>query len=303
MASFLNNLLMGLQGAIDPIEVVGKRQRSVDQEAPPALGNRQWIEELIDVQGKAPERKGMFGLKGTLRDIIGTVGDAFLINEGADPIYSKRRQQERESDALAGFTDNPLAAAERLAAAGNHKLAADIMDNVSRTQVASASAGQTETKNKIDRITKGAGLFGQFYGASSPETYGKVRPLLDYIKREYGLGDEFFVSEGYDPKLAETFQRGGMPATAQVRDDRTLEAERGRNKRAAESNQVRRETDNPAPRPTASNVDAEVLEKVRTGTATPEEKRYFEQRLRKGKPKLDLSKLPPSPFGKPKPIQ
>lgn len=303
MASFLNNLLMGLQGAVDPIEVVGKRQRSVDQEAPPALGNRQWIEELIDVQGNAPERKGMFGLKGTLRDVIGTIGDAFLVNEGIDPLYMKRRQQERESDALAGFTDNPLAAAERLAAAGNHKLAADIMDNVSRTRVSAASAGQTAEKNASDRYTKGTEILGRFMGAATPETYDKMLPLLQKIKEQYGLGDEFIIPDVYDENLARSYQYGGMPATAQVRDDRSLEAERGRNKRAAESNQVRRETDNPPPRPTASNVDAEVLAKVRAGTATPEEQRYFEQRLRKGKPKLDLSKLPPPPFGKPKRIQ
>ena len=62
-----------------------------------------------------PVHKGMFGLKGTARDIIGAIGDAFLVQGGAKPMYQQRRQMERESDALQGFVDNPLAAIERMA--------------------------------------------------------------------------------------------------------------------------------------------------------------------------------------------
>lgn len=63
-------------------------------------------------------RSGMFGVKGTLRDILGTVGDAFLAQGGRDAVYRPQRQQERQADAVYGFSENPLQAIERLAAAG-----------------------------------------------------------------------------------------------------------------------------------------------------------------------------------------
>lgn len=63
-------------------------------------------------------RKGMFGVKGTLRDVLGILGDAFLVQGGGKAVYQPQRQQERMGDAMFGGAENPLQAAERLAAAG-----------------------------------------------------------------------------------------------------------------------------------------------------------------------------------------
>src|SRR3546814_8133018 len=47
-----------------------------------------------------PEHKGMFGLKGTLRDVVGMLGDAFLVQSGNKAVYATQRQQEKAGDAL-----------------------------------------------------------------------------------------------------------------------------------------------------------------------------------------------------------
>jgi hypothetical protein len=60
------------------------------------------------------DRRGMFGVGGTLRDVLGLVGDSFLMGQGKDPMYQARRDKERISDAGAGFSVNPRAAAERI---------------------------------------------------------------------------------------------------------------------------------------------------------------------------------------------
>jgi hypothetical protein len=59
-------------------------------------------------------RKGMFGIKGTLRDILGLVGDSFLIGGGGSAIYAPQREKERRADALAGESVDPDGAFERL---------------------------------------------------------------------------------------------------------------------------------------------------------------------------------------------
>lgn len=82
------------------------------------LGNTPAIEaagQAIQRGQEVSDRRGMFGMKGTLRDVLGVLGDAFLVQSGNAPIYAPRRRQEQISDAMAGYADKPLEAIERVA--------------------------------------------------------------------------------------------------------------------------------------------------------------------------------------------
>lgn len=46
------------------------------------------------------QHKGMFGVHGTLRDIIGGLGDAMLVQAGRNPMYDPARDQEKIGDAF-----------------------------------------------------------------------------------------------------------------------------------------------------------------------------------------------------------
>jgi hypothetical protein len=81
------------------------------------IGNRRAVEEVRAAEeesAEAAQRKGMFGVKGTLRDVLGLVGDAFLVQGGKDTVYAPQRQREKIADAMAGFSVDPVAAAERV---------------------------------------------------------------------------------------------------------------------------------------------------------------------------------------------
>ncbi len=105
----------------NPIEVVADT---------PVSGNVRTVAEDPNAGRAVPDvsteevtpRTGMFGVKGTLRDIIGTLGDAFLIQSGNAPMYAPRRREERIGDAMRGAAqgspDDMIAAAERLYALG-----------------------------------------------------------------------------------------------------------------------------------------------------------------------------------------
>lgn len=87
-------------------------------EAPPQTQQAP-VEEEIVASGRPPyERKGMFGIKGTARDILGLIGDAFLVQGGADPLYRKVRDQEKQADAMRGFGEDPYGSIEALNKAG-----------------------------------------------------------------------------------------------------------------------------------------------------------------------------------------
>ena len=95
--------------AADEIVVEARAPRGPDiyedDRIPPSP---QMMEEMVP-------RQGMFGTKGTLRDILGVVGDAFLTQSGNERVYAPQRQREKLGDAMYGFAENPLAAIERMA--------------------------------------------------------------------------------------------------------------------------------------------------------------------------------------------
>lgn len=117
--------------------------------------------EPISVSGRNPyERKGLFGMKGTLRDVLGTIGDAFLIQSGNKQIYSPIRQREHISDAMRGFTDDPLSAIQALNKAGFPEQAQSLYQDYTKQRQEQATQDLAERKFGQDQITDEA-LIGQ----------------------------------------------------------------------------------------------------------------------------------------------
>jgi len=150
-------LLLGQQaatqtGASDPNEILvtaNKQGPDVDVEGPdaPFMGNRGYLEEAAASLEGAPQRSGMFGTKGTLRDILGVVGDAFLTQAGRNTVYAPQRQREKMADAMTGFTnseESALAAIERMTQAGFGDQAAKLHEAMQQSKLRQA---QTESLN------------------------------------------------------------------------------------------------------------------------------------------------------------
>lgn len=317
MANILTSLLPMLQqgGSMIPeamgsdIDVLGRSRPAIpaDDMGPMSLGNRAWIEEAMDARSKAPQRKGLFGVKGTLRDVLGAIGDHYLMGEGMKPVYAPKKAQEEASDALAGFTQNPMAALERLAAV-NPELAQEMYERVSQGQARSQTAQLAGQKNQQEAFKEGSRLFGQYSGAIArdPKLATQLAPVMQRVRAMYGLPPEDFPIPGeQDVDLAAGFQYGGTPTQAQIADIRkgeTIEQrerletikEEGRNQRTATQEAGRNRRDNPPAPKGISAVDAEVAEAVLSGKATPAQKRYYDERLKRGK-KSRLGDIKPPP--------
>jgi hypothetical protein len=75
---------------------------------PPDLGNRSYVEAARAAVEN--DRKPKSHLKGILEKL----GDAVLINSGRKPMWHDRQEEEDMSNAMQGFTNDPLAAMERM---------------------------------------------------------------------------------------------------------------------------------------------------------------------------------------------
>lgn len=197
------------------------------------LGNREAVEERDHAIGnsqEATEHKGMFGLKGTLRDVLGTIGDAMLVQGGADRVYAPHRQAEMEGDAMAGFTRDPAAAAERMTGV-----------NPDRAQIMGASAADAERKRmetlaaqasgQREAYKEGGSMMSRILGATTPDNVEVMSRYAQSIKERYGLGDEFIIPQTGDEPWLEGFRMSDMNAgqqdTAEYRDSRIDQYDRG----------------------------------------------------------------------------
>lgn len=215
------------QEIIDPntIGVMGTRvQQDFGQdgmEPPPGMGNRAWIEEARAALSGAPERRGLFGTKGTLRNILGSLGDAFLVGSGAQPMYAPQREREQLSDAMTGITQGgqeAMNAIERMAQV-DPEAAAKMYNQVVGQQAKAQEIQQAQLEAQAKAKETAIKTFGQFSGSASKETYDRIKPILQDIKARGGLGDEFVIPETYDEALLNSYRYGAMPAQQQVSTD------------------------------------------------------------------------------------
>lgn len=201
-------------------------------------------QSFADMAGPAdPERKGMFGVKGTLRDIIGTIGDAFLMNEGRDPLYYQQRQNEKIGDALRGLNDDPMGAIQRVSAVDGslgQKYYNDYLASRDRQAKAAQDAENENFKNEDLFRTRIGGMFG----AANENTYPAM--LANAQKLAKARGYERLLEglpTAWDEGAVRSFIRGTMTPKDQFnvnykeqrlgQIDETIK-ERGRSNRARE---------------------------------------------------------------------
>lgn len=225
-------------------------------------------QQLAEMMGadNLPQRQGMFGVKGTLRDVLGLIGDSLLGGAKMKPIYAPIRERENLSDAMSGFTDNPQQAIQALLGAGRPDVAMALQEqaaNIAWKKEQQAllrdktvnESGNDERKSYAD----GVKLFGQAAGAvariKDPKLRERYLPALQKIKDTYGLGEEFYIpgpGEEFDPALYEAYLSGGTPATVQYNapfterridlQERNTEANELRASRAPQGRAPRAET-------------------------------------------------------------
>lgn len=230
------------------------------------------------------ERKGMFGIKGTLRDILGTIGDAFLVQGGGKAVYQPRREQEKQGDAMLGFSENPMQAIERLAALGYTEQAAELyerakIDELRKAQLESMEANRQSLigDRQFENEEKGLDRISRWTRAGMP--YERI--LAGALR--YGIDEDMLAEMGITPEMTEDdrryFSYGDMTVNQQEgwpRKDRSLD----QRDRALDFDEVeergRMARDNP---PSAARPRADTeLEYYRQVSNIPANKRTPEQK-------------------------
>lgn len=273
-------------------------------DAPSSLGNRDWLEEAAAARENAPQRKGMFGMKGTLRDVVGILGDAFLVQGGGQALYMPQRKMERASDAVVGMTagmdrSDPAMAAQlnavERALYENPELGLELKKQieaeqlnraVKENQIAQRTA--TTDKNRNEVLLKNRSQLQRILSNTPPEmraqAIARYAPLLS---RQAGVDmEELGVYQGMTPQEIEAFANSDMNVfqseTLPLRE-RSVAAQE-KNAQSSAIRAARPPAGRAPPQPSEGAVKGRILEKVANGQAlTKGEREIYESTRSKGK--------------------
>jgi hypothetical protein len=160
---------------------------------------------------EASDRRGMFGMRGTLRDVVGLLGDAFLVQSGNNPMYMPTRQKERFSDAMAGASNNPMAAYER-AMGVDPGSAEEFYQNYAKNNLTSQriDLDRSDLARRLedDAMTRAGQIMAAAVASGDPALTAKAELAIQELAKSTGIPVERLMAGG-DPRLV-----AGREATA-----------------------------------------------------------------------------------------
>lgn len=297
------SLLQQMSGAVPRPEdtiVVGATpsEPNVDPQGPepPFMGNRRYLDEAATAnteplpQSVQQGRRGLFGTRGTLRDVLGTIGDAFLTANGGDATYAPQRERERLADAMVGFTRNrdaAIAAAERMAQAGFTEQANTLYQQVQQDdlrqatlQNAQATQQATNTNRARDDARTlsqvGANMFAA--AGNDPENINRALTILQRMAQANGLTlEQLGIVPGMTPEDFALYAEGGWNVNQQ-RNYPLAQARVTQGQQNADANTLRASRA-PAPRAPRSQTELEYyqeLSNIPAGQRTAEQQTWMD---------------------------
>lgn len=200
----------GWEKMVDPAVLQPAQGPQIAPEPVPASSVSQDIQGTEDIGAKALEKfqhKGLFGVKGTLRDVLGVLGDGLT----GKNLYSQLRKQEKYGDILAGgyqnneeenFVNNPLLTLQRLGEAGYGQEAAELYQDYVKNEQAKQAAALNEVRLKRQEARDDV--------MAAEAEVRRQKGIQDIAARTYGgIQDEDTLAQ-FNARFAPILEKNGL---------------------------------------------------------------------------------------------
>lgn len=175
---------------------------------------------------QTPVHKGLFGIKGTARDILGILGDALLAFNGRGPQYGPRRQQERVEDAMTAYDFDPEGALRKLMQVDPEagiKLQNSRNLDLYRQGVLTNQEARIEAaarKQEDLQLQRGMGVMASIARAGdSKEMWPKTAAMMRETASNLGIDLPYDIPDEYDPEFSKLATASGMKPADLIRTD------------------------------------------------------------------------------------
>jgi hypothetical protein len=195
-------------------------------------------------------KRKLFGEGGSVSEILGKIGDALLLANGL-PMYHKQEMDRRAvAEAMQGFTEDPLAAIERLAQK-QPELAQKYYNDYLDSQAKSATAAEakrghdiTERDNVFDRDMKLNETIGGLLNRANADNYTLIRDRAKALAKAYNSTIADTLPENWDERSVRDWAISSMPVKDQeninYRNDRLSQFDRGLDIQEGRSGEIAR---------------------------------------------------------------
>lgn len=244
------------------------------QTVPPLQGNRQAQLNAYDAVSNPPQHSGAFGIRGLLREVLGTLGDMGRTYQGRDPIYAPQRQRERLSDAMLGFTggnDSMLSAAERVTAAGDPEAGRALAQAAQEQALRQAQIDATAANNRAtstNRTRDDARALSQIAAnvfnaaGNDPARINRGLAILQRMAEANGLTlDQIGITPGMSPEDYALYAAGNWNVNQQ-QNFPLAQARVNQGQQNADANTTRANRA-PAPRAAPNPTEASEIARIR----------------------------------------
>jgi hypothetical protein len=151
--------------------------------------------------------KGMFGIKGTARDILGTLGDTLLMAyRGSDPSYGPQKKQEEQGAILRDFQTDPEGAIRKMASSGNTQAANKMYEMYVKKQQDGQEAQRKLAKDRLDAIPEERKIAAAFIPRMTEPAYGSQKKAFDEFYADRGIPKPFELPDVYDAEALKRLQ-------------------------------------------------------------------------------------------------
>jgi hypothetical protein len=247
---------------------------------------------------------GIYGLlppglqHGTLRNVLGALGDAFLVGSGRQPVYEPRMENQQIGQAMAGADPNDpnsmYAAAQRVAATGSPGSVQDADQMIKNTNDLALHnwyrTNMINDRNNNIFARLGPMAQGAVSGSANKDDYAARYAVLD--KRAKMIDPTADASSAFGIPLPEDWYKTpgyGMTSNQQAVDNART-AQRGQSQTNAEiaaGSRVNaagisagggiRRAQIEASKPTSATIDQGIIEKMNKGQALSPGEQYYVQ--------------------------
>jgi len=176
------------------------------------------VEEPVDNRPS-----GMFGMKGTIRDIIGSIGDALLVQGGRNPVYAPQKREEKLGVAMQGFDQDPEGAIARMRQLGFGKEAAEAREALMKQKAEQQKLSFLQRKeDREDReatneeYEAGLDLGGRLGAAMNEDNYPAMRELYKKFYVSRGMEPPVNLPDEYNPEAVQSIVDLGVDAAKRM---------------------------------------------------------------------------------------
>lgn len=156
-------------------------------QAPPDPTQGNWYDPLPQAQPPRENYSPHRLVNGGLRDVLGSLADAFNQSQGMDPLYAPKRNAEKISDAQSTFAQDPLAAIAKISRS-DPKLGQAYYQDYLRQQKDAADNSRNKTNDFVDNSQKVRSLIGGLTrSATTPDAQAAAATQAQIIAQRAGI--------------------------------------------------------------------------------------------------------------------